>query len=1623
MQILVPKMKHILLVSAPSDEKSKASLIKRFKPGEFSFAPKTENDVTPGDDYDCCVFILSKQSSESETCFIQWHNAIVKKIPFYVVLAQSLNWIDIPYQLRGRPYFDFKHKTDMSNLVNIINIGMFTEFDFDGLPKLLKPNLLIKPIERSNPLANIQHLRQSWLRAWHHAKNDTAFYDAMSFETFYRNLEANLLILSESILIGSFSFQPLQRISVPKQSALEVDTQAGESENRDLYYADPETSIVLQALFDLISPELDQLLDIELDDSALSGQTGSSHSPPKKIKVAYANRVLANMESREIFYDWHLNYMSFRQDVQTFAEENPDTYFLRTDIRKFYPTIDKEKLKNQVHKYVSNQLLWKYIDQYIDLSAINEQGEPVDVPGIPAGVPISHLLGNLYLHEIDVEMTHLSSRYFRYVDDVIFFSLSENDLQNLKAYFSTKLGQIGSGHSSERGLRLHPDKSVTGQSSSHEILSSIMDKLSGLVGLDLFEEIAGPYREQIGQSIYNTLISIQGQENEKEIEDIARYAAFALNSLKRLGYEGDLVSIAYHFLKKAPLRANVVRSLVRFLTDIYLETPEDAQFPHYIEYVASSYIKIAFLQILQSHENIADHAWDLVSTLMGDQIDLVAGEAAYTLTFNSNTEKMKVDFKDFHVKVTSNEYLAVRLLAFQLHVFGFDEQTLIRYINYQPPQIINTIISYLIPLAYQQGYDKIFDRFIFTMNYKIVVQLSYLVRAIVMSSALDEQKVNILEKFIMHLQMISRETAADLISIVDPGLFLNPMLKNAIDSTSSSALALARLENHINGETYYLGKYRELYSDNRLDNLHQQDYSCVRVEWQERNGYLEIVRDDLLYSRGFPTFLHWENYLKSLDKNSVITLYDIVQLPNGFSMVIYEVPRTYSTLNDWLENKQSFDLPFSSLDLKQKFEIIAAVNQCAEQTETQGGAFRFLTVHSNFVICSSNLDVQLVAIGSSLSRLPRYLVSSAFVNENDTNWTDNDTGMEAYSLFMGFLFFEIVAQRSPLTVLKTRSATQHIYLSDSLEIASLPAHAKGFLKRSTTIKSNYRYESYSTISKDIQHIINYLDKRLHLNQLTLDQAFSLEFVDFIRLRLRAHKRNPKLGKMVPEQRTYKLVRKMASDFDQFVSGDSARLDWMNSRYKSAINPSYITNEVSDWLSLPSRQLLRLVSFWEELLAIYNPIFGVHIDTKIICFSLYSQILFVEQNACMQTLGRTMRNYASQSDLMLPDLGGASGLRLSVSVPPVSNRTESFDFSAAEQKQVNSAIRAMFIDSKEFQANEYIKTIKAGELYLMVVGRALCIYNGSSDFVWSSNYSDHNRDSINSSQCFLALARIVRVFNRMVDTIFPIGNKDDIDAFLTEQSELPQSFDITSTSYLFHQCMIAIKTVTFAQRVNGTVLFYYFDTGTSEGIVRVTLPDYSQASKVFSQLDLVDVDHLTQTGPDIPATVDVYEHNGNMKIGSILTSPLFWFPQLLLTEVMVSVTSAPNSQAKTQIGGSTIDKANSTELDPETFDELVDILVSFASGLESPKIWVRTALNSDPIYHSIKFSGSTRELVTSLCFQLIDYGYLKKSGIPALVALIDATRKWGVGAPQDARLEELCRQIYPDSVNHGLGYQE
>ncbi len=85
--------------------------------------------------------------------------------------------------------------------------------------------------------------------------------------------------------------------------------------------------------------------------------------------------------------------------------------------RKFFDRVNHDKLMGQIAKRVEDKRLLKLIRAFLNAGVMENGLVSPSVEGTPQGGPLSPLLSNLVLDELDRELERRGHRYLRYADD------------------------------------------------------------------------------------------------------------------------------------------------------------------------------------------------------------------------------------------------------------------------------------------------------------------------------------------------------------------------------------------------------------------------------------------------------------------------------------------------------------------------------------------------------------------------------------------------------------------------------------------------------------------------------------------------------------------------------------------------------------------------------------------------------------------------------------------------------------------------------------------------------------------------------------------------------------------------------------------------------------------------------------------------------------------------------------------------------------------------------------------------------------------------------------------------------------------------------------------------------
>ena len=118
-------------------------------------------------------------------------------------------------------------------------------------------------------------------------------------------------------------------------------------------------------------------------------------------------------------------------------------YVVDMDLEKFFDTVSQSKLIEVLSRTIKDGRVISLIHKYLNAGVISRGMFEKTAVGMPQGGPLSPLLSNIMLNEMDKELTRRGHRFVRYADDCVIFCKSrksaERTLENIVPYIEGKL--------------------------------------------------------------------------------------------------------------------------------------------------------------------------------------------------------------------------------------------------------------------------------------------------------------------------------------------------------------------------------------------------------------------------------------------------------------------------------------------------------------------------------------------------------------------------------------------------------------------------------------------------------------------------------------------------------------------------------------------------------------------------------------------------------------------------------------------------------------------------------------------------------------------------------------------------------------------------------------------------------------------------------------------------------------------------------------------------------------------------------------------------------------------------------------------------------------------------------
>jgi len=222
--------------------------------------------------------------------------------------------------------------------------------------------------------------------------------DGMTTEEVASYFEMNWGTMKEKLLSGKYKPQPVREVEIPKEEKGKV---------RRLGIPTVVDRVIQQAIAQRLVPRYEK----EFDDNSYGFR-------PKRSAHGAIKQCEENIKEGYV-------------------------HVVDMDLEKYFDTVNHSKLIQLLSMTIEDGRVISLIHKYLSAGVVvNHKFEEREV-GTPQGGPLSPLLSNIYLNELDKELRKRNHRFIRYADDVIIFCKSkkaaERALEKIRPYVEQKL--------------------------------------------------------------------------------------------------------------------------------------------------------------------------------------------------------------------------------------------------------------------------------------------------------------------------------------------------------------------------------------------------------------------------------------------------------------------------------------------------------------------------------------------------------------------------------------------------------------------------------------------------------------------------------------------------------------------------------------------------------------------------------------------------------------------------------------------------------------------------------------------------------------------------------------------------------------------------------------------------------------------------------------------------------------------------------------------------------------------------------------------------------------------------------------------------------------------------------
>ncbi len=287
--------------------------------------------------------------------------------------------------------------------------------------------------------------------------------DGMKVDELLPFLKQNGEAIRQEILEGRYTPQPVRRVEIDKP----------DGGKRQLGIPTALDRMIQQAITQVLSP----IFDPEFSESSFGFRPGRS----AKQAVEAARRHI------EDGYKWVVD----------------------TDLAKYFDTVNQDKLMNLVARKVKDKRVLKLIRLYLKSGVMLNGVVSYSEEGVPQGGPLSPLLSNIMLDELDKELERRGHKFCRYADDANIYVRSkragERLMKSITQFLEVRLK-----------LKVNEKKSAVDRPWKRKFLGFSFYNRKGGIGIRVHEKSIMKFKDKVREVLSRS----NGKSTEQKVKSL-----------------------------------------------------------------------------------------------------------------------------------------------------------------------------------------------------------------------------------------------------------------------------------------------------------------------------------------------------------------------------------------------------------------------------------------------------------------------------------------------------------------------------------------------------------------------------------------------------------------------------------------------------------------------------------------------------------------------------------------------------------------------------------------------------------------------------------------------------------------------------------------------------------------------------------------------------------------------------------------------------------------------------------------------------------------------------------------------------------------------------------------------